>query len=111
MNSWLSKRLHGRCRVQRQPDAETAAPVPQRTPDVSTEPVADPLADLGPKQPPFINLDKLTDVVLAGTGMFARFDEHDKHEELNSNSKGKVEDINGVIIVTLDKRKSYNHIL
>ena len=45
--------------------------------------------------------------------MFARFDEHDKHEELNSNSKGKVEDINEVIFVTLDKRQScnYYHIL
>ena len=45
--------------------------------------------------------------MLAGTGLFARFDEHDKHEELNSNYKGKMEDTNEVIIVTLDKRQSY----
>ena len=97
VNSWFSKRLHGSCRVQSQPDAETAVSVQERAPDVSTEQVADPLADLVPELPPYINLDKLTDAVLAGTGMFARFDEHDKHEEHNSNSKGKVEDINEVM--------------
>ena len=109
VNSWFSKRVHGRRRVQRQPDPETAAPVPERAPDVSPEPVTDPLADLGPELPPYINLDKLAHAVLAGTGVFARFDEHDKHEELHSNSKGKVEDINVVIFVTLDKRQSYNY--
>ena len=87
--------------MQRQQDAETAVPVQERAPAVSQESVADPLADLGPELPPYIYLDKLTDVVLAGTGMFARFDEHDKHEELNSNSKGKVEDINEVILSLL----------
>ena len=102
-NSWFSKHVHGRRQVQRQPDAETATPVPERTPDVSPEPVADPLAVLGPELPPYVNFDKLTDAVLAGTGMFAQFDDH---EEPNSNSKSKVEDINGVIIVTLDKRQS-----
>ena len=71
------------------------------------EPVADPLADLGPELPPYINLDKLAHAVLAGTGMFARLDEHYTHEELNSNSKGKIADTYEVIIVTLDKRQSY----
>ena len=79
VNSWFSKRLHGRRVVQRQPDPETVAPVPERTPDLSPKPVADPLADPGPELPPYVNLDKKTDTVLAGTGMFARFDEHDKH--------------------------------
>ena len=80
VNSWFSKHIHGRRRVQRQPDAETAAPVPERSPDVhvSTESVADPLADLGPELLPYINLDKLAHAVLAGTGMFARFDEHEE---------------------------------
>ena len=86
VNSWFRKHVHGRRRVQRKPDAETAAPVPERAPDVSPEPVADPLADLGPELPPYVNLDKLTDAVLAGSGMFARFDEHE------------------VIIITLDKQ-------
>ena len=108
VNSWFNKRIHGRRRVQRHPDAGTAAPVPGRAPDVSPEPVADPPADLGPELPPYANLDKLTDAVLASTGMFALFDEHDKQEEVNSNSKGKgKEDINEVIIVTPDKRQSY----
>ena len=105
VNSWFSKHVHGRRRVKRQQDAETAAPIPERAPDVSPEPVADALADLGPDLPPYVNFDKLADAVLAGTGMFARFDEH--ADELNSNSKGKGEDINGVSIVTLDKRQSY----
>ena len=86
VNSWFSNHVLGRRRVKRQPDAETAAPVPGRTSDVSPEPVADPLADLGPELPPYVNFDKLTDAVLAGTGMFARFDEHE------------------VIIITLDKQ-------
>ena len=103
VNSWFSNRVHGGRRVKRQPDAETAAPIPERAPYVSPEPVADAPADLGPDLPPYVNFDKLTDAVLAGTGMFARFDEH---EEPNSNCKSKVEDINGVIIVTLDKRQS-----
>ena len=81
VNSLFSKRVHGWRRVQQQLDAETVAPVPERTPDVSTESVADPLADLGPELPPYINLDKLAHAVLAGTGMFAHFSEHDKHEE------------------------------
>ena len=51
VNSWFSKRLHGSCRVQRQPETETAVPVQERAPDVSPKPVADPLADLGPEQP------------------------------------------------------------
>ena len=101
VNSWFSKLIHGSCRLQRQPDAETAVPVQERAPAVSPEPVTDPLADLGPELPPYINLDKLTVAVLEGTGMFARFDEHDKHEEHNSNSKGKVEDINEVILSLL----------
>ena len=67
INSWFGKRLHGQRRVQWQPDAETAAQVPERAPDVSLEPVADPLADLGPVMPPYINIDKLTDAMLAGT--------------------------------------------
>ena len=118
VNSWFRNHIHGRRGGgggggQRQPDAERVAPVPQRAPDVSPEPVADPLAGLGPEMPPYINIDKLTDAVLAGTGMFARFDEHDKHIELNSNYKGKVEDINEVFFVTLDRRQSCNncHIL
>ena len=101
VNSWFSKCIHGSCLVQRQPDAETAVPVQERAPAVSLEPVADPLADLGPELPTYVNFDKLTDAVLAGTGMFARFDEHDNHEELNSYSKGKVEDINEVIFSLL----------
>ena len=102
VNSWFSKRLHGSCWVQRQPDAETAVPVQERAPDVSPEPVADQN-----------NIEKLTYAMLAGTGMFALFDEHDKQEELNSNSKGKVEDIYEVIFVTFDKLQScnYYHIL
>ena len=98
-NRWFSKSIHGRRRGQRKPDAET---VPERAHDVSPEPVADRLADLGPELPPYVNFDKLTDAVLAGTDMFARFDEHDD-EEVNSDSKSKgKEDINGVSIVTLD---------
>ena len=104
VNSLFRKHVHGRRRVQRKPDPETAAPIPYRTPDVSPEPVADSLPDLGPELPPYVNFDKLTDAILAGTGMFARFDEH---EEPNSNCKSKVEDINGVSIVTLDRRQSY----
>ena len=111
VNSWFRKRVHVRRRGQRKPDAETAAPVPDRALDVSPEPVADRLADLGSELPPYVNFDKLTDAVLAGTGMFAGFDEHDKHDEVNSNSKGKgEEDINEVIIFTPDKRQSY-HVL
>ena len=106
VNRWFSNHVLGRRRVQRQPDAETAVPVSERAPDGSPEPVADPLADLGPELPPFVNFDKLTDAVLAGTDMLARFYGH-ANEEPNSNSKGKVEDINGVSIVTLDKRQSY----
>ena len=105
VNSWFSNHVLGRRRVQRKPDAETAAPVPGRSPDVSPEQVADLLADLGPELPPYVNLDKLTDAVLAGTGMFVQSNEHDNREEVNS--KGKGEDIDEVIIITLDKRKSY----
>ena len=108
VNSWFSKCVHGRRRVQRQSNPETAVPDPERTPDVSPGPVDDLLADLGPELPPYVNFDKLADAVLAGTGMFARFDEHDKYDEVNSNTKGKgEEDINEVIIFTPDKRQSY----
>ena len=99
-NRWFSKSIHSRRRGQRQPDAETAAPVPERAPDVSPEPEADPLEDLGPDLLPYVNFDKLTDAVLAGTGMFAQSNEHDNHEEVNSKVKG--EDIDEVIIITLD---------
>ena len=105
-NRWFSKSIHGRRRGKRKPDAVTAAPVPERAHDVSPEPVADRLADLGPELPPYVNFDKLTDAVLAGTDMFARVDEHD-NEEVNSNSKGKKEDINLVRIITLDELQSY----
>ena len=106
-NRWFSKSIHGRRRGQRKPDPETAAPVPGRSPDVSPESVADRLADLRPELPPYVNLDKLTDAVLAGTGMFAQSNEHGRHEEVNSYSKDKGEYINKVIIITIDKRQSY----
>ena len=57
-NSLFSKRIHGRRLVQRQPDPETATPVPERAPDVSPEPLADPLADLGPELPPYTRVSQ-----------------------------------------------------